>query len=74
MQDIQGDLMFSIGLFLAFLFLAFLLVLTITVTINDFEKKLKQFAIILNKRYDMERKINQKYPDEINPQAKDNNA
>lgn len=62
MHDIQGEMMLSIGIFMGFLLLAFILFTSISVMINDFEKKLQKFAEVLNNRYDMERKINEQYP------------
>lgn len=47
---------------MGFLLLAFILFTSISVMINDFEKKLQKFAEVLNNRYDMERKINEQYP------------
>ena len=73
MHDIAGDLNFSIMLMLGFLFLIFLLFLSVSLSINEFEKKLRVFSEILNKRYDMERKINEQYPD-LNLEKKEQNA
>lgn len=73
MHDIAGDLNFSIMLMLGFLFLIFLLFLSVSLSINEFEKKLRIFSEILNKRYDMERKINEQYPD-LNLEKKEQNA
>jgi|TARA_B110000483_G_scaffold242634_1_gene329100 hypothetical protein len=68
MNDVNNELMFAIGIYMVFLLVVFVLFSTISISINDFEKKLDSFALKLTERYDMESKIKRQYSSPMTPQ------